>query len=159
MARYVKLTKVISELAAAQKSLDNRVALLPEKDQARVNATTKAVSDYAAELDKAKQKTEELVKAERKLNRIQQEKMRFTTAKEAAGRALKEAEETINKNTPAQKAELESLIKKNEAIFIDDNETLLEVASSKGFEVRLMDREGKLKNSKFKIINNLSSIL
>ena len=43
--------------------------------------------------------------------------------------------------------------------FIDDNETLLEVASSKGFEVRLMDREGKLKNSKFKIINNLSSIL
>ena len=50
-------------------------------------------------------------------------------------------------------------IKKNEAIFIDDNETLLEVASSKGFEVRLMDREGKLKNSKFKIINNLSSIL
>lgn len=50
-------------------------------------------------------------------------------------------------------------IKNNEAIFIDDNETLLEVASSKGFEVRLMDREGKLKNSKFKIINNLSSIL
>ena len=50
-------------------------------------------------------------------------------------------------------------IKKNEAIFIDDNETLLEVASSKGFEVRLMDREGKLKNSKFKIINDLSSIL
>lgn len=50
-------------------------------------------------------------------------------------------------------------IKKNEAIFIYDNETLLEVASSKGFEVRLMDREGKLKNSKFKIINNLSSIL
>ena len=50
-------------------------------------------------------------------------------------------------------------IKKNEAIFIDDNETLLEVASSKGFEVRLMDREGRLKNSKFKIINNLRSIL
>lgn len=50
-------------------------------------------------------------------------------------------------------------IKNNEDIFIDDNETLLEVASSKGFEVRLMDREGKLKNSKFKIINNLSSIL
>lgn len=131
-------TKVISELAAAQKSLDNRVALLPEKDQARVNATTKAVSDYAAELDKAKQKTEELVKAERKLNRIQQEKMRFTTAKEAAERALKEAEETINKNTPAQKAELESLIKKNEAIQqqIELVRQLKEAAKASGGDAR-----------------------
>ena len=32
-------------------------------------------------------------------------------------------------------------IKPNEAIFIDDNEVLLDIAVSKGFEVRLMDRE------------------
>lgn len=109
-------TKVISELANAQKELDNRVALLPKDERERVNATTKAVSDYTTELNKALQKTEELTKAERKLNRIQQEQARFTTAKEAAEQALNEANETINKNTPAQKAELENLIKKNEAI-------------------------------------------
>lgn len=49
-------------------------------------------------------------------------------------------------------------IKKGEAIFIDDNEGLLEVAVNKGFEVRLMDRERKIEKSKFKIIHDLKQI-
>lgn len=50
-------------------------------------------------------------------------------------------------------------IKDGEAIFIDDNENLLDIAKEKGLEVRLMDRENKILNSKYKIINNLSEIL
>lgn len=49
-------------------------------------------------------------------------------------------------------------IKKGEAIFIDDNEGLLEIALNKGFEVRLMDRERKIEKSKFKIIHDLKQI-
>lgn len=49
-------------------------------------------------------------------------------------------------------------IKPNEAIFIDDNEKLLDIALSKGFCVRLMDREGKNKNSKYITISNLNQI-
>lgn len=46
-------------------------------------------------------------------------------------------------------------IKKDEAIFIDDNEELLEIAKNKGLQVKLMNREGNIKKSKFEIINNL----
>lgn len=46
-------------------------------------------------------------------------------------------------------------IKNGEAIFVDDNESLLDVAITKGLEVRLMDREKDIKKSKYKIINNL----
>ena len=50
-------------------------------------------------------------------------------------------------------------IKKGEAIFIDDNEELLDIASSKGLLVRHMDRENKIIKSKYKIINNLNLML
>jgi len=50
-------------------------------------------------------------------------------------------------------------ILKGEAVFIDDSEKLLEIAQNKGFDVRLMDRENGVENSKFKIINNLKDIL
>lgn len=50
-------------------------------------------------------------------------------------------------------------IKFGEAIFIDDNESLLDVAITKGLEVRLMNREKDIKKSKYKIINNLNEIL
>ena len=46
-------------------------------------------------------------------------------------------------------------IKKGEAIFIDDNEELLDIAVEKGLVVRLMDRNNK-KNSKYKVINNFN---
>ena len=36
-----------------------------------------------------------------------------------------------------------------------DNEELLDVAVTKGLDVRLMDREGVVSNSKYKVINNL----
>lgn len=49
-------------------------------------------------------------------------------------------------------------IKPNDAIFIDDNEVLLDIAVSKGFEVRLMDREKRNLKSKYKVINNLKQI-
>lgn len=49
-------------------------------------------------------------------------------------------------------------IKSGEAIFIDDNENLLEIAKSKKLDVRLMDREMLLKNSKFKIISDLKTL-
>ena len=49
-------------------------------------------------------------------------------------------------------------IAKGEAVFVDDSEKLLEIAQNKGFEVRLMDREKKVKNSRFKIINDLKDI-
>lgn len=46
-------------------------------------------------------------------------------------------------------------IKPGEAIFIDDNEDLLDVAVTKGLMVRLMDREKMVKESKYTIINDL----
>ena len=45
-------------------------------------------------------------------------------------------------------------IKEGEAIYIDDNEKLLDIAYEKGFDVRLIDRENKYDTSKYKIINN-----
>ena len=49
-------------------------------------------------------------------------------------------------------------IKKGEAIFIDDNESLLDIAVTKGLDVRLMDREKDINSSKYKIISNLYEI-
>lgn len=49
-------------------------------------------------------------------------------------------------------------IQKGEAIFVDDNEKLLDVASEKGLEVRLMNREKQEMISKYKMINNLLEI-
>lgn len=49
-------------------------------------------------------------------------------------------------------------IQKGEAIFVDDNEELLDVASEKGLEVRLMNREKQEIISKYKMINNLLEI-
>lgn len=49
-------------------------------------------------------------------------------------------------------------IKEGEAIFIDDNEELLDIAVTKGLEVRLMDRSEENKKSKYIIINNLEQI-
>ena len=46
-------------------------------------------------------------------------------------------------------------IQENEAIFIDDNESLLDIATTKGLQVRLMDRSNKVVESKYQIINNL----
>ena len=46
-------------------------------------------------------------------------------------------------------------IKVGEAIFVDDNESLLDVAITRGLEVRLMNREKEINESKYKIINNL----
>ena len=47
-------------------------------------------------------------------------------------------------------------IKQGEAIFIDDNEKLLDIATEKGLDVRLMDRDNKVNESKYKIINDLN---
>ena len=49
-------------------------------------------------------------------------------------------------------------IKKGEAIFIDDNESLLDIAITKGLDVRLMNREKNINSSKYKIISNLYEI-
>lgn len=49
-------------------------------------------------------------------------------------------------------------IKENEAMFIDDNESLLDIAKSKKLNVKLMDREGIIENCKYDIINNLKNI-
>lgn len=49
-------------------------------------------------------------------------------------------------------------IKKGEAIFVDDNEKLLDIAVEKGFDVMLMDRLNNITNSKYKIIHNLVDI-
>ena len=49
-------------------------------------------------------------------------------------------------------------IKPQEALFIDDNESNLDNAVSKGFDVMLMDREKEIENSKYKIINDLFNI-
>lgn len=50
-------------------------------------------------------------------------------------------------------------IKNGEAIFIDDNELLLDVAISRGLLVRHMDREYEVLTSKYKIIHDLNNIL
>jgi len=50
-------------------------------------------------------------------------------------------------------------IKKGEAIFVDDNELLLDVAVTRGLKVRLMNRENNINNSKYTIINNLKKII
>lgn len=42
-----------------------------------------------------------------------------------------------------------------EAYFVDDNEELLDIASSKGLDVRQMDREGAVLSSKHEIIHDL----
>lgn len=49
-------------------------------------------------------------------------------------------------------------IKVGEALFIDDNESNLDIAKEKGFDVMLMDRDKIVKNSKHKIINDLFNI-
>lgn len=49
-------------------------------------------------------------------------------------------------------------IRPNEALFIDDNEFNLDIALEKGFDVMLMDREKKVKDSKYRIINYLCNI-
>ena len=49
-------------------------------------------------------------------------------------------------------------IKPGEALFIDDVESNLDNAKEKGFDVMLMDRYNKVKESKYRIINNLSDI-
>ncbi|MBQ7105768.1 MAG: HAD hydrolase-like protein [Bacilli bacterium] len=46
-------------------------------------------------------------------------------------------------------------IKEGEAYFVDDNESLLDIALEKGLDVRQMDREGEVKSSKHKIIHDL----
>ena len=46
-------------------------------------------------------------------------------------------------------------IKEGEAYFVDDNESILDVAVSKGLEVRQMDREKVVLSSKYIIINDL----
>lgn len=48
-------------------------------------------------------------------------------------------------------------IKPHEAIFIDDNEALLDIAKEKGLDVILMDRD-KSNKSKYKTINNLEQL-
>ena len=49
-------------------------------------------------------------------------------------------------------------LKQGEALFIDDNESNLDIAKEKNFDVMLMDRENKINDSKHKIINNLNNI-
>ena len=49
-------------------------------------------------------------------------------------------------------------IKPGEAIFIDDYELNLDIGKEKGLDVMLMDREKKVKISKYKIINELTDI-
>ena len=46
-------------------------------------------------------------------------------------------------------------IKPDDAYFVDDNESLLDIAKEKGLDVRQMDREGLVKSSKYEIIHDL----
>ena len=46
-------------------------------------------------------------------------------------------------------------VKPGEALFIDDNEDNLDIAKEKGFDVLLMDRDKKISDSKYEIINDL----
>ena len=50
-------------------------------------------------------------------------------------------------------------IKPGDALFIDDNESNLDVAINKGLDVMLMDRDDEVNQSKYKIINDLNIIL
>lgn len=50
-------------------------------------------------------------------------------------------------------------IKPGEAIFIDNNELLLDIAKEKGLDAFLMDRDNKVSHSKYKIINNLVQLI
>lgn len=50
-------------------------------------------------------------------------------------------------------------IKKGEALFIDDNEGLLDIAAEKGLDVMLMDRRNTVEKSKYKVIHSLKEIL
>ena len=50
-------------------------------------------------------------------------------------------------------------IKENEALFIDDNNQLLEIAKTKGLKVKLMDRENNNPNVENEVIHDLSSLL
>ena len=49
-------------------------------------------------------------------------------------------------------------IKDGEALFIDDNESLLTIGKSKGLKVKQMDREHIVTTSKHEIIHNLKNI-
>ena len=49
-------------------------------------------------------------------------------------------------------------IKLGEALFIDDNEKLLDKAITKGLDVRLMNRDNKILESKYLVINTLKDI-
>ena len=49
-------------------------------------------------------------------------------------------------------------IKENEALFIDDNEELLDIATEKGLLVLHMDRNKVLKTSKYQIIHDFSGL-
>lgn len=50
-------------------------------------------------------------------------------------------------------------IKENEALFIDDNEDILDVAVKKKLKVKQMDRNYKINNSKYEIIHDLKIML
>lgn len=49
-------------------------------------------------------------------------------------------------------------IEPGEALFVDDNPNLLEIASKKGYQVALMDRANEVKESKFRIVHCLAEI-
>lgn len=50
-------------------------------------------------------------------------------------------------------------IKKDEALFIDDNEELLDIAVEKGLNVLQMDRNRTIESSKYEIIHDFSTLL
>lgn len=50
-------------------------------------------------------------------------------------------------------------IKNGEAIFVDDNDFLLNIAEEKGLDVRLMNRECKLTTTNHQVINTLLDLL
>ena len=50
-------------------------------------------------------------------------------------------------------------IKTGEALFIDDTELNLDIGKEKGFDVMLMDRDKKIKKSKYRILNNLEELI
>ena len=50
-------------------------------------------------------------------------------------------------------------IKENEALFIDDKEELLDIATEKGLLVLHMDRNNMLKTSKYQIIHDFSNLI
>ena len=50
-------------------------------------------------------------------------------------------------------------IQPDEALFIDDNEDLLNIAFAKGLDVRLMDRNNEIMGSKYKIVHDLDNVI